>query len=505
MKNCCFLFFLLAFCTVGSAQQKIAEIKAPPGFLGSNDAVGYYNKYSHRFVLCQQKGDSLFRTLYDSGFHSISQYSVLNKEITYRQKKKQKKRNFLTDLAAGDQQYEVYRQDKQLYIYKLNFEAGADQLTATITTGGTYADENLLAIMASGGQLRYMTHSKKENILLLYNCNPADGSTQKVLFNLPKTNLSDAEVQRYNSEIKLKLAKDMTDFSVSPMDKPNLASMPLDNHIFFDDRQAFLMVKMPYNIGYHVMRVLFNEGTITQKNLFINTLQEDYYCGDLDMKKALTVTIIDSMLIVGNNNAVNLQLHFFNAATLAPLASYNVNVTDSIKTIIHSKLKQKGTWGSQKESKELENAELYFRRKNTGHQYISVSARKKGKMTITSGSFIETGGTLQLFLTLTSMAFNVYAIVSPSSFTVFLPDFSELLFEGGGRFRYLYTHSEFSMADLKPAGQTNVSNFLDVVNEQLTGKKFNQPSCFFIQQDGTYYVGLFDKLTGFFEVLKYDE
>jgi hypothetical protein len=506
MKSLLLSLFSLTCCIIGAAQPKVAELQAPAGFSDNNDAAGYYNKYNHRLVFCQQKDDTLYRLMCDSGFRILGQYRVANNEIAYRYKKKQKKRIFLTDLAAADYQYEIYQQEKQLFVYRLNFEAAADQLTATLTTNSTYADESVLAIMPSGQQLRYLTHSKKQNTLLLYTCNPADGSTAKVAFEMPKTNLSEDEVKRYNSEVKLKLANDMLDFAVERMDEPNVLGTPLDNRIFFDERQAYLLVKMPYNIGYYVIQILFNEGTMTQKNLFINSLQEDYYCGDIDKKKVLTATIADAVLIVGNNNAENLQFHFFNATTLAPLQSYNVNIADSLQTVVHSKLKQKGTWGSEKEIKELDNEKLYFRRKHTGSQSLSVAAYNSETLVLTSGSLIETGSPVKTLLTLASIGLGAFGMVTINTGARMLSDYLTVIRNGlKAKFKHLYTHAKFSRADFRPAGQANVTSFLDVIHEQLTDQRFNKPSSFFIQQGGTYYVGVFNKQSGFLELLKYTD
>jgi hypothetical protein len=504
MKKLHISLFLFLACSIAcNAQQKIAEITAPAGFSDNNDAAGYYNKYNQRFILCQQKDDTLYRLMYDTAFHLISKYNCYNKEVTYRLKKKQKRQSFVTDLAADNYHYEVYQQGNRLFVYRLNFEAGTDQLAATIVINSSLPDESMLAIMTSGKQLRYMTHSRKENTLLLYTFNPADNTTAKTLFRMPKTNLTDAEIKQYNSEVKLNLAKSMSDFAVQRSDQPNVTSVPSDNRIFYDDNQVFLLLKMPYNLGYYVMQVLFKEGTMTGHNLFINSLQEDYYCGDMEKKKALSVAVTDSVLIVANNNAVNLQLYFFNATTLRTLKSYNVNVTDSIHTIIHSKLKQKGTWGSQKEIKELSNAELYYRRKSAGSHYLSVSALTKEAIVLTSGSFVETGGALSTFLSLGSIGLGVFNMAITNGANLFVPDMFGFVYGGKGKFKYLYTHSKFLKSNFEPVGQTNITSFLDIINEQITGEKFSKPGSFFIQQNETYYTGLFNKQSGYFELLKF--
>jgi hypothetical protein len=489
-----------------TAQQKVAELTAPSDFSTHSDAVGYYNKYNRHFVLCQQNGDSLYRVLCDSALHIVSKYAVWSKERAYRKKKKYQKRIFVCDLATAEHHYEVYQQDQELFVYWLNFKGGTDQLTATVSIKSTYADESLLAVMAAGQQLRYLTHSKKQNTLLLYSCSPANGSTVKAVFPLPKTNLSAAEIKNYNEEVKLKLANDMVNFSVERMDGPNIISAPYENRIFYNDEQAYLLLKMPYNIGYYVMRVLFNEGTLTQKNLFVNSLQEDYYCGDPEKEKVLSATMADTVLMVNNNNAENLQLHFFNAVTLAPLQSYNVNITDSIHTIVQSKLKQKGSYGSEKELKELENKKLYFRRKHSGYHCLSVSALSRDAMVLTTGSYVETGSVGKTLLSLTSMGFSYIGLSMPGNgFSAFLVSdyLSAIQRVQKVKYRYLYTHAKFSRTDFKPVGQTEVYSFVDVLNEQLTDGRYNLPSSFFVQRGNTYLVGVLNKESGRFELLKY--
>jgi hypothetical protein len=67
----------------------------------------------------------------------------------------------------------------------------------------------------------------------------------------------------------------------------------------------------------------------------------------------------------------------------------------------------------------------------------------------------------------------------------------------------LYTHAKFSRTDFTPVGQTEVYSFVDVLNEQLTDGRYNLPSSFFVQRGNTCLVGVLNKESGSFELLKY--
>jgi hypothetical protein len=70
------------------------------------------------------------------------------------------------------------------------------------------------------------------------------------------------------------------------------------------------------------------------------------------------------------------------------------------------------------------------------------------------------------------------------------------------KFRYLYAHAEFSIADLQPRGQTTVSNFPDVVNEQVKDKKLYQSNSFLFSRIALTILD-FSIKKRFFEVLQY--
>lgn len=484
-----FLLLSVLYFNLTSAQTPVAILPAPRGFNENGTVAGCFNPISRSFTISFQSHRNITRTLYDSAFQLQSQYSMPTNKLSYSSKGANKV-HFFSSFITGTSTLDVFVGNKEVLIYKPDFTSKNDSLVYHFRIGNANKDEKLLAILPEESVLFILTYSKKLSKLFCYRWE-AEKKTRKSEFLLPETNHEDQLFTGYQPYSKFNVPRQLSSVVINHTNRPSPISSASNCMIYYDSTRIILLMDIPLKMGVFLIELNAEAGTINTHNFFINPY-ENYDPFEAVRMKYPVAAIFGDVLIVNNASAETLEYIFYDLKTRAEIKRYTTTI-DSLSTLIHSPLKQKGTFASRREGKELDNKRLFLERRNRGELFLTVSKAGRDHFVLTTGSFIPTPGLESAFVSMAVLPFGYMPAVQAG-----LPysGWSVL-----GRSKIIYAHSKFS-TQLQPAQTTSVSTVLDTIMEKFQSGKDPMSKQFVINHDELYYLGSYNRQTNSFEIFR---
>ena len=315
------------------------------------DAVGYFNPHNNTFVLEQQSKGIITRMLYDTLFNLKKKYTIPADSVSFSEKSK--KPLFLKEYCTAENTYEIYANNKGIEIWQLDFEAGTDKKAAALALQEHYKDERIIAILPGTDKVSFLTFSPKQEKIFLYNYFPGRGIFLQRDFTLPEQSLTKAEIKERGKFLAVKYTAGLNGLFVSDLKNPSNYQISPANQLLYNDTAIFIILSTPYNAGVHLLQLNRNNGNVSFKNFLINKINPDKI--NTPVEKIPIATAYDSLLIIQNSNAAMLEYSIYNLNTKELIKRYEAEGDNSLYSLVHSDLKQIGTYGSKDEEKELSN------------------------------------------------------------------------------------------------------------------------------------------------------
>ncbi len=465
-------------------------IPFPIGNNPGKDMVGYYHAGNNQIVINVQTKTGITHFLYDTSFSLLGSYDY---ETQNRQLSKSSKKGFfLRNICLGNQFIELYAENNTLVFYRLDFLAKKDLNIARIGLRNKYEDERLISVMPSEHGCNFLSYSENNKKIILYKWEPVSNTTVIIEGDLPKSTLSKEEAKEKGDFAGIKTHLLFQDLSVSCI-KPNVFQFPAPGQLFYTDSCIYIVHKIPYQLGINVFKIDMASAKVNSKNYFINKYQD----GQLKFKKTPVATLYDSLLIIQNSSADIFEYYFFNIVSGTMVVKYETKTNDKIYDIVHSPLRQIGTFRSAKEEVELSNEKNFIRKKNSGLSFIKPLVRNDS-LILTFGSFIATPGIEGTLLAVATGGF-----ASMTGIGIAIGEFQFIPYLTSSRNNFLYAHSQFSLNGLKPSKDDRVSTYLDAV---IADKKLNElekDNSLIIDLGQSLYICIYNKATKTFKVSKY--
>jgi hypothetical protein len=492
VKKITLLLLALNICTYPVFSQ-LFEIAIP---FSANEkdapAVGYFNPHNHTFVLEQQSKGIITRMLYDTLFNLKKKYMVPADSVTFT--KKSRKPLFLKEYCTAENTYEIYANNKGIEIWQLDFETGTEKKTAALALQEHYKDERIIAIVPGIEKVSFLTHSPKQEKVFLYNYFPGKSIFLQRDFALPEQSLTKEELKERGKFLAVKYPAALSGLLVSDLKNPGNYQISPANQLLYNDTAIFIIIGTPYNAGVHLLQLNRNNGNVSFKNFLINKINPDKIGSSIE--KIPVATAYDSLLIIQNSNAAMLEYNIYNINTKALIKKYRAEDDNSLYSIVHSHLRQIGTYGSKDEEKELTNERRFLRRKNKGALFIKATKADNDSMVITFGSFVFTEGIGGTFLSLATSNIGLYLFTPVSAFGV-VPYLTL------SRNKFLFAHSKFSLQTLQPSLSTNLVTPIDKIANDKKIDDLERNSSFIIDCNKKLYVGIFNKSKDKYEIFTY--
>ncbi len=456
------------------------------------DANGYYNSYTNHFILEQQWKGIITRLQYDSSFNLKNKYTISADSVTFLNSKK--KPVFLKEYCSATGSFEIYGTNAALQIWQLNFEEGSDKKIAELKLRQQYKDEHLIAIIPGKSSISFLSYSEKVDKLMLYDYFFDKGFYQPKEFLLPEKSLTKEEIKDRGKFLAVKYSNTLYELYVSDLKNPKNYEINIGNQLFYDDTSIYILIKTPYNAGFHLLELDRNNGNLSFKNFLINKLNPEKF--NTALEKIPVATAYDSLLIIQNSNVNTFEYHFYNIKTKRLSAFYETGADNSLYKLVNSGLSQVGTYASKDQEKDITNEKLFLRRKNKGTLFLKASKNDKDSLLLTFGSYTPTegiGGTLLSFATM--------GIGDLWNFRAGM--FQMIPFLTLSRNKFLFAHSKFSLQSLQPSSATNITT---PINKFAGNKKIDdleKNSSFIIEKRDKLYIGIFDKTKNKYNMLIY--
>ncbi len=492
IKKVTLLLLLLNTCT-HSVFSQFFEIYIP---ISANekdaDAVGYFNPHKNTFILEQQSKGVITRMLYDTLFNLKKKYTVPADSISFSAKSR--KPLFLKEYCTVENTYEIYANNKGIEIWQLDFATGSDKKAASLSLQEHYKDERIIAILPGTDKVSFLTLSPKQEKVFLYNYFPERGIFLQRDFTLPEQSLTKEEIKERGKFLAVKYNAGLSGLFVSNLKNPSNYQISPANQLLFNDTAIFIILRTPYNAGVHLLQLNQNNGNVSFKNFLINKINPDKI--NMPLEKIPVATAYDSLLIIQNSNAAMLEYSIYNLNTKELIRKQEAAGDNSLYSIVHSDLKQVGTYGSKDEEKELTNERRFLRRKNKGLLFIKAIKADNDSMLITFGSFIMTEGIGGTFLSMATSSIGFYLFTPMGTFGV-VPYLTL------SRNKFLFAHSKFSLQTLQPSLTGNLTTHIDKIADSKKIDDLEKNSSFIIERNEKLYVGVFNKKKDKFEIFTY--
>ena len=486
------LQFIFYFAVVSAvAQQKIATIDPGNGFSSQDPATGYYDKYRNQYRINLQNGSYLTRLLYDINFNLADSFSYKVNDISFNYNQ-DKRLYFLTSISFEDESCEVYANQYKVVFVRSDFAGKKDSRIYEHTIKQTEGDERLLAVFPAGKQIKILSVSLDKDKLFVYSWQ-AGGNTTKTDFDLPESNITDAKQKKEIPKIaRIKFRDQLGRLSVKSLRETTLMGYPYRT-LYYSDDAAYILLHSPYNLGVYLMEFDLVNNQFKGTNYFVNTLK-DNASDNINLHKNATGILFDSLLIIRNASDRVYEYYFYNIKTGNILKKYSSSPGD-LKELIHSEIKQKGSWASGHEEKEIDSYKAFLRKAAAGD--IFTAAVSPDSLTITNLAIQQTTGIegtlLDVFV---PMRLNMLGV--PSYVTSMLPPL------GVYRNKIIYAHSRFSVKDLSLSKSTTVTTVLDRLLDDRNAEIISRASSFVIRKDDAWFLGVYSKDSKKIEVYKYD-
>ncbi len=456
------------------------------------DAVGYFNPHNSTFVLEQQSKGIITRMLYDTMFNLKKKYTLPADSVSFSEKSK--KPLFLKEYCTAENVYEIYANNKGIEIWQLDFETGIDKKAAALALQEHYKDERIIATLPGTDKFSFLTLSPKQEKVFLYNYFPGRGIFLQRDFTLPEQSLTKEEIKERGKFFAVKYPAVLSSLFVSDLKNPSKYQISPANQLFYNDTAIFIISGTPYNAGVHLLQLNRNNGNVSFKNFLINKIRPDKT--GTPVEKIPIATAYDSLLIIQNSNAAMLEYSIYNLNTKELIKKYEAEDDNSLYSIVHSDLRQIGTYGSKDEEKELTNERRFLRRKNKGLLFMKAGKADNDSLIITFGSFVMTEGIDGTLLSFATSYIGFYLFTPVGAFGV-VPYLTL------SRNKFLFAHSKFSLQTLQPSTTTNLVTSIDKIANDKKIDDLEKNSSFIIERNEKLYVGVFNKKKGKYDIFIY--
>jgi hypothetical protein len=237
---------LLMICKTHFAQFPPLEIYIP---ISANEkdaqANGYYNTFTHNFILEQENKKMITRLLYDSSFNLKKQYTVTDDSISFSYSKKRPV--FLKEFCNSEGSFEIYANKNKLQLWQLDFEAGIDKKIAEFQLRQQYKDENIIAIIPGKNSFSFVSFTEKADKLLLYDYFFGRGFYPPKEYILPEKSLTKEEIKERGKFLAVKYSNSLYGLNVSDLKNPNPYEISPNDQLFYNDSTIYFLLKTPYN------------------------------------------------------------------------------------------------------------------------------------------------------------------------------------------------------------------------------------------------------------------
>ncbi|HKB43559.1 MAG TPA: hypothetical protein VKC90_04190 [Chitinophagaceae bacterium] len=488
-----FFIQLALQCIVLSAisQKKIAALNVDKNFQIEDYAKAYYNKYKNSFGIVLQNGNNFTRLMYDGNFNLTDSFSFNANTITFNYNQSNRLK-FLTNISLEGENYEAYADREKIVFINPDFKDKIDKIIYEHIMAQTEKDETLLAVFPGRNEIRILSASFRKNKLFLYTWKP-DRNIIKASLDLPESNITDEQQKKEIPKIaRINFSRYLTNLTVQPIKQTSLLGSR-NASLHYSDSIAYIKIATPYNLGVYIMELNLITNQLKGINFFINSLK-DNASDNAYQHKNVTSLIYDTLLILKNASDKIFEYYFYDIRTGKQLKKYSSS-SNNLNALIHSDLKQKGTWGSANEEKEFDNYKQYLRKGGRG--IIVAATVSTDSLTITNLFLQPTSGvagTLLDFLVPLPLDF----AGMPMYITSFMPPLGKF------RDKIIYAHSRFSIKDLLPSNSTSVTTALDYLLTDKNSENISLNSSFFINNNESYYLGYYSKDSKKIEIYRYD-
>jgi hypothetical protein len=491
MKKYLLQFILSCIVVSGITQEKVAAIDPGKNFSTEDHSIGYYNPFENKFRITLQNGNVFTRFLYDSNFNLADSFSFKSKAISFNYRQNDKY-YFLTNIILEGGNYEIYTNGEKIFFREPDFKERKDKIAYEHTIKQTEDDERLLAVFPGRNEIKILSASFDKDKLFLYSWSPS-GNIVKSGFDLPESNITDAKQKKeIPKEARIKFRNYLTNLSVQPL-KQTTPFGRSGATLYYSNDVVYILLPTPYNLGVYLIRLDLHSNEFKGTNYFVNTLK-DNAADNVNFHKSATGILYDTVLIIKNASDRVYEYYFYTINTGKQVKKYS-SVSYELKDLIHSEMKQKGSWGSANEEKDIDNYKRFVRKGGTGMIFAaSVSA---DSITITNLALQATTGIEGAIL---DFAVRMPLAMSgiPSYATALIPSL------GISRNKIIYAHSRFSIKDWSLSKSTGVTTILDELLDERNAETISGSSSFFIRKDETWFLGYYSGKSKKIEVYKYD-
>ncbi|HRG83162.1 MAG TPA: hypothetical protein PLO99_11655 [Chitinophagaceae bacterium] len=483
-----FLFKMLCIPSIG--QEKAGSFD--PGLFYPNDiAVTHFDQYRNQYHYTFQSGNDITRLLLDTSFQIIQTNRFTSKEISYFRKGGSRK-CFTQYISLKDATYEVFIQNDTLSILLSRTVTEGDSLMTTMIVEQSDKDERILAILPLSDKVGILTGNFKKDKLTLITWSPTNGQ-HVVEFPLPDSNMDKSFYKEYPKETRINFSKQLINPVVLPMGQISVYSRP-GPQLYYSDTEVYILMNIPFALGVFTIHLNLNTNQITTHNYEINSLITNAGNDNTRIMHP-SACIADSFLIVKNLSVNKYQYLFYDLRSHELIKRMEATTKD-IETLVHSTIRQKGTWASAKEEKEFEKKEAYFKK---GNGILFVSGIDKDSISVTSLLVLQTTGITGSLLD--------FLAPMPLDFSSKAGYYLSLLIPplGSKRDRLIFFHSRFSLRDFQPSSGKNVRTLLDSMVDEAKNDELWDDLCFFVRKKAEFYIGSYSTEDKKIHVIRYRE
>ena len=486
-KSTYLLVIISLFAANLSGQTKIAEISSTDGFAKSNEAAGYYCPRQSNYLINQQIGRTIYRHLYDSNFDLLQSYSLRSEKITFN-REHTNTAVFAAELLL-ENNYEIFSDYNSVLIVKTDFKNKKDSIVYQLDLSDFQKEEKRLAIMPFSKGLRVLSYWQKKNKLMLYEWQE-NGTTNTREYMLPASSLSPEEIKKYTKDAKIKYKHSFANMNVSTADASSLISNSGTNGVFYSENRIWILSQTPASSGYNILELNTEMKELQNWNIMINDMQKNN-----DAWTAMTpfAVVFHNYLFIRNSSLSYLEYHIYDINSRSELKKYQARSGEALRKIVHSDLRQKGTWLSGKDEKKLDNERAFMRKLNNGAGFLAFTHESKDSFTVTTGSIVTTSGLTGLLVSIGTGALGYMANLSIGNYQI-VP-YLELY-----RNKIIYCHSRFSKGTLEPSAGTDITTTFDALLDNFEKRDLRSTSSFIMKKDGRFLAAFFNPGIKKFEI-----
>ena len=280
---------------------------------------------------------------------------------------------------------------------------------------------------------------------------------------------------------------------VQPMGQTSIHNRP-GPQLYYSDSAIFILMHVPFSLGVFTIQIDLKANRISTHNYEINPLLINAGNNNaLIMHPAACMA--DSILVIKNISVNKFEYLFYNAFTHRLLHKWEAK-KDNIDLLVHSPIRQKGTWASAKEEKEFSSKEAYFKK---GNGLIYISGLDKDSITVTSLLVHTTTGITGTLLD--ALVPLPLGISSQSGYylSLLIPPL------GSKREKIFYFHSRFALQQFQPASYGGVRTVMDRMLDYDKNEKLVEDLCFYVRKKGEFCMGSYSKEDKKIHVIRYRE